>query len=271
MNESVSGKLYIDLGGALAALGLLFAVYQLRRPRWDVVLQINPWLRRNLFWAPALVGLAAIFIAVLIDKFQPCGLPIWLPTWLKDTLLYQAIAYFGFISSPFLLLRIAGNPCNLFTKQNAVRFYKILVQNIAMGDNEKIDASLTVLLANFHNICKFASQERDSEIRQYARAILDVILSDNAIVKILTTRNLIALHHVFRLAEKFELKQSYSSIGIPALVRNLYVDNNSFLYRQYRADGLALTINIYEAIFSSEALLENFNLFYYLKSGSFSA
>jgi len=40
--DGVESKLYLDFGGALAAIGLLIAVYQLRQPSWEVVLRVRP-------------------------------------------------------------------------------------------------------------------------------------------------------------------------------------------------------------------------------------
>src|SRR4029079_12118517 len=51
---------YLDLGGALAAFGLIFTVYQLRNPRWDTVLKIRPTWQRYSFWAFGIVGLLLV-------------------------------------------------------------------------------------------------------------------------------------------------------------------------------------------------------------------
>ncbi|GEM_PF-6334467 len=37
----VETPVYLDLGGALAAFGLIFAVYQLRKPQWELILRIR--------------------------------------------------------------------------------------------------------------------------------------------------------------------------------------------------------------------------------------
>jgi hypothetical protein len=93
--------------------------------------------------------------------------------------------------------------------------------------------------------------------------VLDVILSDDGIVKELTTKQLAGLQHIFLTTERFGLSSGYSPIGVPALMRNLYGDTTSFFYKQYRADGLAHTMNIYETVFGSPRLLEHFRLFDY--------
>jgi len=253
----MEGKLYLDLGAALAAFGLVFAVYQLRQPRWDVVLHIRPWWQRNLFWILGIAGLLLTLTAAVIDKFHPCWL--WAP--LADTFPYQVLAYVAFAASPLSLLLLATTRRGLFKEGSAGQFYSVLGWHVATNDEREIDAVIGVLLANFRSICQFASKPEESEGRTYARSILDVILSDDAIVKALTTKRLDALQHILESAKEFEINRFYSPIGIPALVRNLFGDVNSFLYKQYRADGLALAMNIYETIFGSPTLLTNFRVF----------
>jgi len=54
---ATNAPVYLDVGNALAAFGLIFAVYQLRRPQWDLVLKIRDSWQRNLFWILGTVGL----------------------------------------------------------------------------------------------------------------------------------------------------------------------------------------------------------------------
>lgn len=62
--------IYLDLGGALAAFGLIFAVYQLRKPGWDIVLRIRSGWQRNIFWVFASIGLLLTLIRVIVFEFQ---------------------------------------------------------------------------------------------------------------------------------------------------------------------------------------------------------
>lgn len=246
--------MYLDFGGALAAIGLVFAVYQLRRPIWDVVLRLRPWWQRNMFLILAIAGAILTLIAVGLDRFQPC----WEPRWLFTSFLYQVLAYLAFAASPTMLLLLATSPGGLFTDRNAANFYRVLGWNLATTDQQ--NAVLNVLLVNFNAVCKTAVGP-EKESRRYARAVLDVILSDDGLVKELTTKRLAGLQHVLDTAAQCGLSRHNSPIGIPTLVRNLYRDSSSFLYKQYEAEGLSRAINIYETLFGSARLLSNFELF----------
>jgi hypothetical protein len=49
-SKAMTTPVFLDYGGELAAFGLIFAVYQLRREQWDVVLRIRSKWQRNPFW-----------------------------------------------------------------------------------------------------------------------------------------------------------------------------------------------------------------------------
>jgi hypothetical protein len=249
--------LYLDFGGALAAIGLVFAVYQLRQPSWDVVLALRPRWQRDLFLILAASGFVFTLLAVMFEKMRPC----WQPHWLVESFPYQMLAYVAFAASPTSLWLFATWQRGLFSERNAKRFYTVLAWRAAMSAERS--AVLQVLLMNFHVICRFAVDSKPSKSRAYARAVLDVILSDEEIVRELTTKQLAGLQHVFGCANEYGLSQLISPTGIPALVRGLFTDPQSFLYKQYRADGLAQAMNIYETIFGSSTLLKNFELFNY--------
>ncbi len=259
-NSLINAPIYLDLGAALAAFGLIFAVYQLRRPKWDIVLQLRAWWQRNLFWIFGGMALILILTRVLITQIPslylsyPFNVPIF----------YEILGYIFFILSPLSLIYFANKTTSLFNSQNGRKFYEIMVSEIAQGNEERLNAALEVLFANFNEICRFASTAKDDqEARDSARAILDVIFSDASVVKLLTTKRIVALQYVFNTIEKHRVNRQQSGIGIPKLMQGLFYDEESFLYKQLDRSGLALSSNIYESIFSSPILLTNFDIFDY--------
>jgi hypothetical protein len=70
--------------------------------------------------------------------------------------------------------------------RNASRSYNALAWNAAITDERA--AVVGVLLANFTAICEFAVSSSESEVQQYARAVLDVMLSADGIVRELTPK-----------------------------------------------------------------------------------
>ncbi len=252
--------IYLDLGGALAAFGLIFAVYQLRKPQWDLVLRIRSGWQSNLFWIFGGAGLFLVLARILV--------PYW---WIKCLVFpfnllitYEVIAYLFFIASPVSLLYFSSTSRGLFTKDTARKFYESLVWEISKTSDENVHAALGVLLPNFENICKaIREHNQKEEIHQYASAILDVVLSDAGVVKILTTKRLNALQYVFATIQKYNVNRRDAGIGIPKMVQNLFYDKDSFFYKHLEREGLALPWNIFESIFNSPVILTNFDLFGY--------
>ena len=258
--DSLNSPIYLDFGGALAAFGLIFAVYQLRRPLWDVVLHIRSGWQRNLFWVLGGVGLLMALIRVFVAEFTILCLPFPLDI----PLTYEILAYLFFISSPFSLIYFSTRAKGLFNEKTAEKFYAVMVQTISRTKDDEVNAALEVLLYNFRDICKAARERgRDDKMGQSARAILDVILSDESVVKVLTTKRLDALQFIFDVVEKNSISRRESGIGIPKIVQNLFYDKESFFYKHLGREGLALSSNIYESIFASPVILTNFDLFGY--------
>jgi hypothetical protein len=251
---------FLDLGGALAAFGLIFAVYQLRNPKWEIVLQIRDAWQRNLLWIFGGIGLFLVLLSVLITQISPS----YLSYPLNDPVVYEILAYIFFIASPLSLMYFAQRNRGLFNKKTCRKFYGVLISGVSRSDEKWVDATLEVLLYNFNDICKsIAENSSDSEISQSARAILDVVLSEDSIVKLLTTRRLDGLQHIFSVIKKYNINQRQCDVGIPALMRNLFFDSGSFLYKHLNRKGLALSSNIYPTLFESPEMLTNFDLFGY--------
>ncbi len=93
--SATNAPIHLDLGGALAAFGLIFAVYQLRREPWDVVLQIRRRWQSCLFWYFGVAGLSLSLLAVILSDFVvPTRLiPFYIPIAL------QVLAYLCFVLS----------------------------------------------------------------------------------------------------------------------------------------------------------------------------
>src|SRR3989344_8933292 len=256
----VETPVYLDLGGALAAFGLIFAVYQLRKPQWELILRIRePW-QSNLFWIFGGIGLFLVLIRVLVPQEWIGCFPFPLDTLLS----YEIAAYLFFIASPVSLLYFSTKSRGLFNKKSARKFYEELVWEISKTTDNNVNAALGVLLSNFEDICKAIRDNGEKDgMRQSASAILDVILSDASVVKILTTKRLNALQYIFTTIEKHDITERDAGIGVPILVRNLFYDKDSFFYKHLDREGLALPLNIFESIFNSPAILTNFDLFGY--------
>lgn len=248
---------YLDLGGALAAFGLIFAVYQLRKSDWDAVLKIRSNWQKNLFWIFGGVALLMSLLRVVATQIPLAYLayPFNVP------LFYEITAYLFFIASPLSLMILATRKKKLFTSKNARKFYEVMILEVAKANDERLNAALEILLHNFEDICKAAAEESNGEMNGAARAILDVILSEESMVRLLTTKRIDALQHILTMVKKYHINRQDSGVGIPKIVGNLFSEKESFFYKQLDRTGFALSSNVYDAIFKSPEMLANFDLF----------
>ncbi len=197
----MNSTIYLDLGSALAAFGLIFTVYQLRKPQWDVVLRLRSRFQRNLIWIFGCLGLFLALFRVLIAQNEHLILELAYP--LNKPLTYEIMAYLFFIVSPLSLMLLSTRPKKLFKIGKARRFCEVMVQEISRTNDEGTSAALEILLHNFREVCKVAKKPGDNnEAGAAARSILDVILSDQSVVKILTTKRLDALLFILEVIEK---------------------------------------------------------------------
>lgn len=258
--DFINPPVYLDLGGALAAFGLIFAVYQLRKPQWDLVLKIRDKWQGNLFWVFGAIGLLLTLVRVLISETSTFCLPFPF----NIPLTYEIAAYLFFIASPLSLIHLSTRTKGLFNEKTARRFYESLVWEISKTSDENVNAALGVLLPNLEDICRaIQKHSQKEEIHQSASAILDVVLSDTGVVRVLTTKRLNGLQYIFAMIGKYNVDRRDAGIGIPIIVRNLFYDKDSFFYKHLEREGLALPLNIFESIFNSPVILTNFDQFGY--------
>jgi hypothetical protein len=254
----VGDSISLDLGGALTAYGLIFAVYQLRRESWDIVLRIRDPLQKQLFWVLGFIGLFLTVIGIVVSKH-----PIFPLNTLNLALPYDLAAFLCFISSPLALLYFSTSVGGLFSRNTADRFYSSLIQELSRTSESDINAALDVLLPNFTTICRAAVNDPESTFSQRSRAIIDVVLSDGVMVKILTTKRLDALRSVFAAVEEASITEKLCDVAIPRIVRSLLQNSDSFLYKHRTSEGLALSSDIFHSIFDSRQILIGYDLFSY--------
>jgi hypothetical protein len=256
----MDARTYLDLGGALAAFGLTVAVYQLRRESWDVVFRIRRKCQSNLIWIAGGLGRLSTLAGVTLSTLPATEsrFPLLSP------LTYGIGAYVCFIISPVSFLCYSLSAARLFCEESAERFYVTLAREISRSDKDAVDATLSVLLSNLRQICSVATfQRHDERTIGFSRAILDVILSDELVVRTLTTKRLDALLFILHVFEEIKVTRQTAGVAFSRIVRNLFCDSESFFFRHLaNRQGFALASDIF-GIFDSPFLLTTFDLFRY--------
>lgn len=247
--------IFFSIGEAISALAILFAVYQFKREKWSLALEIRNYIKKVVVASMSL-GIIFSVVASLVSFVDPKNI-------FQLSIFWQVISSLLIAFSVVFLLTKATNK-NLFNRRSSRNFYEVLSWEISRPDDNRLNLALDVLLDNLDNICKAISEDPlESEYNQSARNILDVILSDSSIVRLLSTKRFDGLMFIISVIKKYNINMSHSPKGIPMIFQGLFLYPDSFLYKQLDRNGLALSANLYSSIFESSQMLNNFDLFGY--------
>ena len=248
---------FLGLGGALAVVGLILAVYQLKDEKWSITLRIKSSFKRNLVFIFSGIGLFFALVSSVITQV-PFN---YLPVIFTVPLFYEILSFFFLILSPVSLFLVARNSKDIFNESNSRIFYETLVFEISKTNEISTNSVIEILKENFNEICKVASDGKTEDAKANALAIIDVILSDSSISEVLATKRLDALLHIISTIEKYHLSNRDIQYGFQNVCKELLSNENSFLYKQLENRGLSLSLNVYSGLFGSNKLLERFDFF----------
>lgn len=253
---------YFSLGEAIAALGLIFAVYQLSKPIWNIVLSIKE--KNYLIWL--FNGLGLIFVAVgAIVSYQEIKEPI--PLW-GYPLFWELWGFLFFILAPITLWKLARNKKGLFTKDNAERFYQIILSNIARATPQILEACINIIGANLSKLSEVVSESKvtlrnnkkeESDYKDYARSVFNVILTEPEVVSYISTSRLDFLSHLLReIREKHLTRRHRIGLAVSCIVEELFENQKSYLYRQLKFGGFGLYKPLFRSLFYNQEFLNEF-------------
>lgn len=243
---------FLSVGEAIASVAILLAVYQFRKDRGSISLKIRSYV------LPTTV--TSMVCGLLLTFFSPFIL-IEQPSYIFQLSIFWQIAAGVLIIFSIVFLFLKTTNKNLFTKNSAANFYHVLVSELSRPSDERIQTVLQVFLENFDQICS-AAKGADTTERSYARALLDVVLGESSMVDIISTKRLDALHYILYTIKKYDLNQQQVR-GLHPIIKNLFRDHGSYFYQHLSTNGLALSSNLYDQIFGSPVIINNFGPFGY--------
>ncbi len=243
--------IFFSIGEALASIAILLAIYQFRREKWLIALRVRSYIEPIVFLT-LLAGVLLTIVSSLILIKDPVTL-------FQMSVFWQVIASI-MVAFSIVFLFIRATNKKLFNPRNARKFYDVMGRELSKPSPDRLEVILNAFLENLDSICRTASQRTDAEGTRSAIAILDSILGEASLVDLITTKRLDALRYLIATIEKHNLTERQVR-GFPRIIKNLFSDQNSYLYKHLDKDGFALSTNLYESIFGSPVILSNFNLF----------
>jgi len=243
--------IFFSIGEALASITIMLAIYQFKREKWLIALRVRSYIQ-PIVLLTLLAGVLLTIVSSLILIKDPVLI-------FQTSIFWQVIASI-MVAFSIVFLFIRATNKRLFNPRNARKFYEVLGRELSRPSPDRLEVILNAFLENLDSICGTASQRPDAEGTRFAIAILDSILGEASLVDLITTKRLDALRHIIATIEKYRLTERQAP-GFSRIIKNLFSDQNSYLYKHLDKDGFALSTNLYESLFGSPVILSNFNLF----------
>ncbi len=253
---------YFSLGEGIAALGLIFAAFQLRKPIWNMTLDIRGRALRNLHWLFVVLGLLSVLVAALLPQFL-----ILHPTIFQYPIFWEMIALVSFAAGAFSFYWFGTHRKGLLTRKNAERFFQVLLHGAAVTRENNAEDVVKLTGANLKKIIQFASEvprfPNDSwnakeEAGSYCLSILSVVLTEPEIIKHIATSRIDFLLHLIGAIREGKLTHPDTRILFREISKELFVNPSSYLYRQLQYAGLGYEKPVYTALFRDQIVLDNY-------------
>lgn len=264
---------FFTLGEALAAFGLIFAVYQLKNSSWDTVFRIRGFVQRNLFWFLGIIGLICIGFSAVMTQLPSS----WLSRPFDYPVFYEILGFLAFVAAPLILFWLGKKKDGLFTPGRAERFYNVLLGEVAKSKPDSIENSVELIGYNLDSILdalqrnmkrswwkRYFTEELSPEEKEiygkYAYSLFNVILSDYRVSEYIANGR---LYFILGLFEKLKEKGVASDVdtGIGKLFEVLFCDRRSHLYKQLDHGGITLIASLFEKLFEDPYVVARFNPF----------
>ena len=280
----ISGQpVSFSLGEAIAAVGLIFAVYQLKKISWELRLEMRGWLG-DLFGFLGFLGVISILASVFVAN-MPMGL---IPEPFSLPLFYEVLGFIFFLLSPFFLFWIGYKRRNFFNVFNAKRFYDVIHHNIVRTEPERLEAVVDIILENLPRLVgtlslyqkpktwkekitaqlrlaydKILGIKRVNEKKDYASAVFNIILCEKRVADYIVAQRMDFVGRLFFCLKHNEYTIGFVQGGVGKIFQRLLQNENSILYNQlHDYDGLSYSANLFKFIFEDYELIKTHKPFH---------
>jgi len=256
--------IYFSIGEAITAIGLIFAVYQLRRGTWLIALETRK-KTMIIIGVLLLLGLIFVFIASIIPltiKGDPNNI-------FQAALFWEILAGIFLICSPGLLLFNIRSK-DLFKENTAANLYSSLLRRITSKSSEDLNAAIDVLKYNLKDILrKIPSQyrirrdEQLSEIEMYAHHIVGIIISDPMLAEHIIVSRADFFQLFLSSVKKYNLWSGYIDIDtvFNSLMKAAFKNKGSYLYRELEFSGTGIYKPFLNGIFFDQRVFQELRPF----------
>ena len=254
--DPLAPTVYFSLGDTVAALGIIFAAYQLADKRWKMRHRIFWKNSDKILWIFSGIG---FILAAMASWLPQLGFESPMPPWRypyfwelsSAACIVLAVAYFvifGFFRMKLFSRRTAGN---LFW--------------LVAGNSSDKDPGVMVDIVydNLYPIMLSSTREPSMPIdspEAFADGILNIITAENSFADYIVTTRLDFLTSYIDIGISLGFENPALKNGLNNLVESLFKNQESFLYRQHDYKGVGRYVSIANGIFSNQDVFSNIEL-----------
>lgn len=226
-----SPPIFFSIGEALAAVAILLAVYQFKKEKWDVALEIQRSIRPIVISSISF-GFVAIILSSVVSFWRPSNIFLLSVFW---QIISSISITFAIV---FLFLRATNK--GLFSPKTKDRFVGSLLRRVLSRSPKQIDLAVGAIGANFEIILREISivPQRGGSIPEFAKAahfVIDQIVSDpNFTHHVVTTRADFLQMFLQSIKEKRLYNNHSISIAFNAFVKALFLNRDSYFYNELK-------------------------------------
>ena len=243
--------IYLSIGDALAATGLIFAAYQLADKGWKLRHKIRSRYSMSVIWLGCLLGIVFALFASLLPQFAIQNRQ----SFFLYPIVWEALSLCFFTIGVAYFVVIGLFQRGFFNSRLAKNFYRITVLQISHTEPEIM---IDIINNNLSRIMKVANEKNESG--EYANAILECIVSTDHTMEYIATKRIDFIFNFFTLVKDQETVSEGTRNALNGIIKGLFQFDRSFLYSQYKHEGLSRFASVYELIFSDPKIFKEIDL-----------
>ncbi|KKQ60262.1 MAG: hypothetical protein US82_C0042G0008 [Parcubacteria group bacterium GW2011_GWC1_38_22] len=251
--------IFFSIGEAMAAVAILLAVYQFKREKWAIALEVKRYLMSTVYIL-VFAGFLTIIFSSVLPIIKTSNILLFSGTW-------QIISSLFIISAVLFLFFGASND-KLFNKNTDKEFVSALLRRVMSRSPQQIDQAVDVLSANFEIIIeeiKKSSRDNEeiSEFKKNSHFILTQIISNPNFTNHVVTTRADFLQRFLHSIKEYHLQEGRSiSTASSALIRALFSNKDSFFYNELKHSDFGVYYKPFlEDIFSDQKTFQNLRPF----------
>jgi len=249
--------IYFSVGEAVAAVGLLFAAYQLKQPHWRIAFDVRWKTARGISFLVIGAFASVIMATIMAHIIKSSSVTIW-----QVPVFWEILGGLLFVLAPVLLLR-AARPKGLFGDDKSMRLFSVLMREAASNNPANLDAVVDVLKENLGTILAnlrqphYERKTKDFSNKELlAHLIVTRVISEPTLTDYVMVSRTDFLEQFISEVNRLGI-HGYHSIGIAfgSLIKSGFDIEKSYFYREMNFVGRGIDQSILRHLFEDQRFL----------------